>query len=99
MSRRLPAVGLVLLTVATPARGQEMLKYHGSEVFRFALHLKNLKPVEAFHELEGDPADSLVVVLGRTDELHRFIKSSALLDFVSNGGAVLTATDTSNLRP
>lgn len=91
------AAALVLLTLAGPAAAQApgRLPYGGSEVFRFALYTKELQPVTANDRWAAfnDPMSSILIVLGDTARLSQYITPVQLRNFVTQGGAVLIATD------
>ncbi|MBO0699944.1 MAG: hypothetical protein J2P46_16220, partial [Zavarzinella sp.] len=95
MTRCLLAAAVSALVLAVPAPGQALLPHRGSEVFRFALHTSELKPVPAtaVDEMLNNPPDSLIIVLGDTSNLHTLVASDRLKRFVLAGGAVLIATD------
>lgn len=97
MTRRFPAlVGLVLFIDAANTHGQDQLPANGSEVFRFALHLHQIKPAASAREILTDPHNLIVVVFGDIHPPNQFpgpILGRQLHDFVRAGGAVLIATD------
>ncbi|HKB03834.1 MAG TPA: hypothetical protein VKD90_16540, partial [Gemmataceae bacterium] len=93
---RLLAAGLAALALGAPAVGQNTLKFEGSEVFRFALHKKNIEPANQAQvgEVIRSPRHSMIIVLGDTSTLHNRVRPDQLRNYVLSGGAVLIATDT-----
>ena len=96
MTRWRPIALTAVLLLAAPAAGQGKLPYSGSEVFRFALHLKDLKPLSQPLDALRNPSTSMIVVIGRTDRLRLLIPSMDLREYLVEGGAILIATDSSN---
>jgi hypothetical protein len=90
MRRPLATLG-VLFLLAAPAAAQ--IPFDGSEVFRFALHMKGLKPLTQPGLALGKPNGTMIVIVGDTSQLATTIPSLQLREYVLQGGAVLIATD------
>lgn len=80
-----------LFFVAAPAAAQ--IPFDGSEVFRFALHKKGLKPLSQSAEAIRVPEKTMIVIVGDTSSLANKITSLQLRNYVHQGGALLIATD------
>jgi hypothetical protein len=92
---------LVLAALTCPAPAQQVsLRFaQGTHLFRRILHDLNLVPLRDFKQLDKEPADKLLIVLGETESLNSRLELS---EFVEQGGAVLLATDRAcrkSLRP
>lgn len=97
MSRGAPfRFGWTLLVAAlaglAPLRAQErplrpfLQDYHA---FRFILHSQGLGPVNDLNQLHDDPQKTLLIAFGDT----RLLDTVGLPNYLSNGGALLLATD------
>jgi hypothetical protein len=82
---------LALAALTRPVRAQRVsLRFaQGTHLFRRILHDLNLRPLRKWEQLQEEPAEKLLIVLGETKSLNR----QNLSDFVQDGGAVLVATD------
>jgi len=96
VSRVAALVGLLALAVPAAVRGQGTIPAGGSEVFRFALHQHEIKPVSDVADALNDPPHTVIVIFGDVREPGHFastVEGWQLLAFVRAGGAVLVATD------
>lgn len=85
IARYVLACVLALTAGVIPAAARR-IPYDGSELFRFALHKKELKPLNDASQALESPQTSLIVVLGDTKELSSFISSPDLRRFLFRGG-------------
>jgi hypothetical protein len=95
VSRLVPALLLTLLALAPPAHGQGKVAFGGSEVFRFALYKNDLQPLSNIQDAfePGKYHRTMIVLTGDSSELDWHFAAPTLRHYVSNGGAVLIATD------
>jgi hypothetical protein len=87
----------LLLVSKGAAQELRVLRYEGSEVFRFALHQKQLEPAKQAWDVLNSPRSSMIVIVGDTAAASRLIDSAQLRDFIHRGGSILIATDQSNV--
>src|SRR5262245_11609961 len=105
MSRRAIAfLALLLLPAGGFAQQRSLgtMPANGSELFRFALHLKGIEPLDSPGLAINDPQSSIIIILGNTNDLGDLFTGAPgteLRQFVLTGGAILIATDTPNRPP
>jgi hypothetical protein len=94
----IPSLCVLLLPAPLPAQDDDNAFRVGTHVLRVLMHHRKLRPLEDWQRLTDNPAQSILVFLGRpTDRdginaLARFPRGT-LFNFVNDGGAVLVATD------
>jgi hypothetical protein len=99
MSDPTPRALLVLLLAAAPAAGQappatEHVSFgQGTHAFRAVFKQVGAKPLTDPARLLQNPANKVLVVLGRTEILEPMLESQAFEQFFRGGGAALVATD------
>jgi hypothetical protein len=69
------------------------LPFSGSEVFRFALHQHEIKPITDPNEVMLRPRDTIVVIVGDVSRLHIIFGAGKLPAYLNAGGSILLATD------
>jgi hypothetical protein len=101
----LPALTLLALLLAgAPAEAREpqvaepaaprASAGQGTQYFRFVLKQVRAKPLDDPNKLLDNPKNTLLIVLGQTDVLDRWLDRHALRDeFLLKGGSLLIATD------
>ncbi len=90
------SAALAVLALTPPAFAQRFPSVpfaYRADAFRRILFELDFKPLKTFPELEEDPNDTLLIVLGRTDGLNPHSMPVPLGTFVEKGGAALVATD------
>ena len=98
IARVLAFTALVLLPASSAlAQDAGKLRFGGSEVLRFALYLKELKPVSQPEDLFQNPRDSMIVIWGDTSTLSRTLSAQQIKLFIDSGGAVLIASNSPSL--
>lgn len=83
-----------LLLVEAPrvvAQSESVHWRHGTQALRVILKNLEFKPLNSLEEIQDDPGQTVLIVLGETEVLDRI--PGGLKHFLSAGGAVLVATD------
>src|SRR5262245_66299983 len=88
-------VPLILVAVPVVPERESVPFGQGMHVFRALLKVLGVEPLKDFDQLLDKPANTVLVVLGHTDRLDRWLTEGHSLtdEFLKRGGAVLIATD------
>jgi hypothetical protein len=94
VTTRLAAL-LVLVTAAGAAQAQApgRLRFDGSELFRFALHLHQVEPLTHANQALNRPETTMIVVMGDLGRVSGLLDGPTVRSYVRRGGAILIAAD------